>query len=91
MALQGNLFGDPEPAAATATNPSEPAAGALSDADLGADAAARPRQRKTAESRKADLESEPEQPAETEHLAITEHLRWFDALIADFGHGRTIQ
>ena len=70
LALQGNLFGDPQPAAAV-TTPSEPAAGALSDADLGADAAARPRQRKTAESRKADLESETEQPAETEHLAIT--------------------
>ena len=25
------------------------------------------------------------------HLAITEHLSWFDALIADFGHSRAIQ
>ena len=33
---------------------SEPAAGELSDADLGADAAARPRQRKTAETLTAD-------------------------------------
>ena len=25
------------------------------------------------------------------HLAITKHLSWFDALIADFGHSRAIQ
>ena len=28
---------------------------------------------------------------DADHLAITEHLSWFDALIADFGHGRAIQ
>ena len=28
---------------------------------------------------------------DADHLAITEHLSWFDALIADFGHSRTIQ
>jgi predicted nucleic acid-binding protein len=28
---------------------------------------------------------------DADRLAFTEHLSWFDALIADFGHGRTIQ
>ena len=45
-ALQGNLFGAPEPAApsapATANEP-EAASGDLSDDELGADAVARPR------------------------------------------------
>ena len=28
---------------------------------------------------------------DADQMAITEHLSWFDALIADFGHGRAIQ
>ena len=50
LALQGSLFGEPEPAAAAGRPPAdEPiaASGGLSDADLGADAIARPRKRQT--------------------------------------------
>ena len=44
LALQGSLFGEPEPPQPTAA--SDPGNSDLSDAALGADAAARPRQRK---------------------------------------------
>ena len=50
LALQGSLFGEPEPAAAAGRPAAdEPIAdsGGLSDADLGADAIARPRKRQT--------------------------------------------
>ena len=43
-ALQGSLFGEPEPARIEAEP--EAATGELSDAELGADAAARPRSRR---------------------------------------------
>ena len=52
-ALQGNLFGAPEPAAPSATatgNEPEAASHNLSDDELGADAAARPRTRQTTSS-----------------------------------------
>ena len=51
LALQGSLFGEPEPAAAAGRPAAdEPIAdsGGLSDADLGADAIARPRKRQAA-------------------------------------------
>ena len=48
LALQGSLFGEPEPAQAAA-EPASDAAGDLSDAALGADAAARPRRRRQPE------------------------------------------
>ena len=48
LALQGSLFGEPEPAEAAA-EPASDAAGDLSDAALGADAAARPRRRRQPE------------------------------------------
>ena len=50
LALQGSLFGEPEPAPAGRPTADEPiAANAdLSDADLGADAMARPRKRQAA-------------------------------------------
>ena len=50
LALQGSLFGEPEPAAAAgrpAADEPIAASGGLSDADLGADAMARPRKRQT--------------------------------------------
>ena len=59
LALQGSLFGEPEPAQ-PAPAPPEATAEGLSDAELGADAAARPRQAKR---HKSD-ELEPENNAD---------------------------
>ena len=60
LALQGNLFGEPEPSTSTEAASADPAAEGLSDAELGADAAARPRQRQSPEPSPADPHSEPE-------------------------------
>ena len=60
LALQGNLFGEPEPSISTEAASADPAAEGLSDAELGADAAARPRQRQSPEPSPADPHSEPE-------------------------------
>ena len=61
----------------TQTTPSQTAAGELSDADLGADAAARPRQRKTAATLTEDPGSEADdtrpvsdEPAWTHHSQL---------------------
>ena len=37
------------------------------------------------------IETDDNLVCDVEHLVITDHLRRFDALIADFGHSRTIQ
>ena len=87
-ALQGNLFGAPEPAAATAPT-REPVAADhdLSDDELGADAAARPRTRQAApkepsSDKQAGSVSEPssDEPAWDHHsqldpLQLTPMLR----------------
>ncbi|MEC8688434.1 MAG: DNA mismatch repair protein MutS, partial [Cyanobacteriota bacterium] len=76
LALQGSLFGEPEPHQPPAAP--ELSTGDLSDADLGADAAARPRQRK-AQPDQADQEqtdpdednpSEDDQPAWAHHSQV---------------------
>ena len=61
LALQGSLFGEPESDKAAPADRSEPAAGELSDSELGADAAARPRQRRPAEAKPADSDSSPDE------------------------------
>ena len=77
--LQGNLFGAPEPAAAAPAS-REPAASShdLSDDELGADAAARPRQRQTTASEHtpaAPLSTDPDpnpqdEPAWAHHSQV---------------------
>ena len=66
-ALQGSLFGEPEPARITAAPTAEPeaAAGELSDAELGADAVTRPRIRRDSNPDKsaAEADSAPEDDA----------------------------
>ena len=47
--LQGSLFGEPEPAPTTASADAISDPGELSDTELGADAAARPRLRQQAD------------------------------------------
>ena len=37
------------------------------------------------------IETDDNLVRDADHLTITDHLRRFDALIADFGHSRTIQ
>ena len=37
------------------------------------------------------IETDDNLVCDADHLTITDHLRRFDALIADFGHSRTIQ
>ena len=75
-ALQGNLFGAPEPAAAAPAS-REPAASShdLSDDELGADAAARPRQRQTTASEHtpaAPLSTDPD-PSPQDEPAWAHH------------------
>ena len=95
-ALQGNLFGAPEPAAAPTAPASEPEAAShdLSDDELGADAAARPRTRQATTSKDrsespASSDSEPssDEPAWAHHsqldpLQLTPMLRHYVKLKA---------
>jgi len=71
-ALQGNLFGAPEPAAPTAPS-SEPEAAShdLSDDELGADAAARPRTRQATAS-----EASREAPAANDSAPSSDEPAW---------------
>ena len=71
-ALQGNLFGAPEPAAPTAPA-SEPEATShnLSDEELGADAAARPRTRQATAS-----EDSSESPASSDSEPDSDKPAW---------------
>ena len=94
-ALQGNLFGAPEPAAPTAPS-SEPEAAShdLSDDELGADAAARPRTRQATASEDSsespaanDSEPSSDEPAWAHHsqldpLQLTPMLRHYVELKA---------
>ena len=59
LTLQGSLFGAPEPAESTPDPVSDP--GDLSDADLGADAAARPRQRQAMDATATDIAANSEE------------------------------
>ena len=96
-ALQGNLFGAPEPAAPSATSTaSEPKAAShdLSDDELGADAAARPRTRQATASEDSsespaasDSEPSSDEPAWAHHsqldpLQLTPMLRHYVELKA---------
>ena len=58
--LQGSLFGEPEPAAKAEPTPAEPAAEDLSDTELSADAASRPRRRNSPDNNITDSGSKPE-------------------------------
>ena len=94
-ALQGNLFGAPEPAAPSApTSEPEAASHDLSDDELGADAAARPRTRQATSSEVSsespaanDLEPSSDEPAWAHHsqldpLQLTPMLRHYVELKA---------
>ena len=94
-ALQGNLFGAPEPAAPTSpTSEPEAASHDLSDDELGADAAARPRQRQATTSEASsespaanDSEPSSDEPAWAHHsqldpLQLTPMLRHYVELKA---------
>ena len=73
-ALQGNLFGAPEPAAPSATSAASDPEGAsdyLSDDELGADAIARPRTRQATSS---DASSEP--PAANDSEPSSDEPAW---------------
>ena len=71
-ALQGNLFGAPEPSAPTApTSEPETASQDLSDDELGADAAARPRTRQTTAS-----EASSESPAASDSEPNSDEPAW---------------
>lgn len=91
MALQGSLFGSPEPTTATQASPSIRSsaapdfAEALSDQDLTADAQARPRERKTSEPTSADNDSvnnlaktDQDNPTSTEDLPPWSHHSMVD-------------
>ena len=71
-ALQGNLFGAPEPAAPTVPS-SEPevASHDLSDDELGADAAARPRTRQT-----TSPETSSDEPAASDSAPSSDQPAW---------------
>ena len=68
LALQGNLFGEPECSTTAEPAPAEPPSGDLSDAELGADAAARPRQRQSPDLSAEDPsnEQDPSEPSSDE-------------------------
>jgi len=80
LALQGSLFGDPEPPASAAQEAADPSdnGGELSDANLGADAARRPRKRQLTQlssvrsdaiNAQADV-TEDDQPAWAHHSQV---------------------
>ena len=71
IALQGSLFGDPDPPEPPRSV--ESADNDLSDAALGADAASRPRQRKAAEPRPADPEPDSDPGSDTDEPAWAHH------------------
>ncbi|MEE2695633.1 MAG: DNA mismatch repair protein MutS, partial [Cyanobacteriota bacterium] len=71
IALQGSLFGDPDPPEPPRSE--ESADDDLSDAALGADAASRPRQRKAAEPSPADPEPDSDPGSDTDEPAWAHH------------------
>ena len=76
-ALQGSLFGEPEPAAAAgrpAADEPVAAGGGLSDADLGADAMARPRKRQTPQA--SSVLNEASDADTTEDSTNDDQLAW---------------
>ena len=77
-ALQGNLFGEPEPAAATANEPAAESRD-LSDDELGADAAARPRTRLAKSSENSTKSPASDPKPSSDELAWAHHSQ-LDAL-----------
>ena len=63
--LQGSLFGEPEPAPSTSSAEVISDPGELSDTELGADAAARPRHRQASQSERSPAESNAEEATDT--------------------------